>query len=289
MRRRFRYPLGLLVGLFFVIIGARRRALARYNSEGIILPIFGHSPKPEVLNSLLCWLRKNGFVFVSTDDVLEMREGRGKWQPKTAWLSFDDGLCGFDSELLPILEKYNVPATVFIAPEEIKRGRIWSATVAKLLSDEKRRELFSVPTRERYSVVDGLRSVDSLPKQLMSLDAISRISKHPLITIENHTNSHMGCSFQSIESMAADVLQANEEILKLTGRRPRLMCYPYGFRTRLHDEEVRRLGLIPVASFPGCLHAKDELICRNMFVDNMGNIENTCRILGAWLKVGQMK
>lgn len=288
MRYFFRYCAGALVGLLFVIIGARKRALACYEKEGAVLSIFAHGPTPVVFRRLVTWLIKQHFEFISADELLAIRTGKKRWRPRLVWLSLDDGLLEIDA-LMRILEEYYVPVTVFVAPAEIKRRRIWSATVARLVSPQKRRELFSWPVAQRYSYVDSLVGVAELAEQLMSESALIQMARHPLVTIENHTNSHMGCSFQSVEAMQSDIAAASASIFKMTKRNPRLMCYPYGFRTELHDAAVRKLGLIPVASSPGIMGCCDDLYCRNMFVDTMSNLENTCRVLGAWLKIGQMK
>ena len=50
------------------------------------------------------------------------------------WLTFDDGWLSV-GESVPVLEKYNVRAKVFIAPGETIRGRVWtSAAIGSSIS-----------------------------------------------------------------------------------------------------------------------------------------------------------
>ena len=281
-----RRAIGWCVGLFFVLVGARRRALARYHQNGTILSIFSHNPSPSVLEGVLRWLKKKGFTFISTDEMLDIRNGKHKWKPLLAWLTLDDGRVGFKDRLLPILHKYDVPVTIFVSPSETKRRRIWSATISRLVSDEKRREYFGVKVDDRYTYVDHLESVDSLPIQLEDMDDLITAAKDSLVTLENHTDSHMNCSEQTVVDMKTDVLKANETIMGWTGRECRLLCYPYGFRSSRHDEELISMGLIPVSSDPSVTNITDRILSRNMFTDDKTNMENIGRILQAWVKVG---
>lgn len=96
--------IGQVVAWRYILTGARRRAVCRYDVSGTVLSLFAHDPSPAVLEPVLRWLKRQGFTFVSTDALLEMAEGKRPWQPRTAWLTFDDGWAGFEQNLLPILD-----------------------------------------------------------------------------------------------------------------------------------------------------------------------------------------
>ena len=109
-----RYTVGFLIAIWYIVIGKRRRLLAYYDKPGTCLAIVGHDPKDCDLERLLKWYLRQGFTFVLPSMLKTEKESIGRM----AWLSFDDGWQSFKSEVLPVLVKLNIPATLFIAPHE---------------------------------------------------------------------------------------------------------------------------------------------------------------------------
>ena len=64
--------------------------------------------------SHLDWLTKNGYQFVSVDQVLEAKSGLKKLAPKSVLLTFDDGYASFYETVFPILEQRQIPALLSI-------------------------------------------------------------------------------------------------------------------------------------------------------------------------------
>ena len=285
LRLLVRKIIGWCVGMFYVTIGARKRALAQYRNKGMILSIFSHNPMPEVLDGIIRWLKRNGFAFVSTDELLDIRDGRREWTPLTAWLTFDDGWQGFPDNLLPVLEKYSVPATVFVAPNETKRGYVWLTSGVMETFGNRMRELFTMPSGERYEAIAPVIEVRNPITHLMDEDKIKALSKHSLITIENHTWTHLSASHRPVDEVISEIRQAGDVIYEWTGRKPRMVCYPFGHRTQETDIAIEKIGLIPVTSIAGPMDINALGAHRNMFTDDMSLIENVGRILGAWPRV----
>ena len=281
MRGVCRKVLGWLVAVSYVFMGNRRRALASYNKEGTILSIFGHESRPEVLEPIVKYLIGKGFTFVSTDDLLEMKAGRKKWHPKLAWLTYDDGWAGLCT-LLPVLEKYHVPVTVFVSPAETVRRQAWPKHVqpGKFVVDGQ--SLFDLPASERYRLIDNAIGKDSDRCELAGWEELKEFSKHPLVTIENHTNSHLSCSHRPIDEVMEEVKVARIRLQKEKLSESRLVCYPFGHRTAESDNWIRKAGMIPVRSDAGIMTVAQLGERRNAFHQNVTIQENIGRILGAW-------
>lgn len=278
-----RKTIGWGVATAYVLSGHRRRRLSAYKKqEGAILSLFGHNPKPHVLDSILNWLKHKGFHFISTDELLAMRDGEIKWTPQTAWLTFDDGWGGFEEYLLPILERYQVPATIFVAPGETERGKIWTNSIFGLMDDWK--SLYEKSSDERYDAIDRVlaHAAVKMRRQLADKDELCRLAKHPLVTLENHTYTHLSCIHRPVEELLNEVKKTQCVLAEWTGRVPRLVCYPFGHCTDETDGAIRDIGLIPVTSFPGRMTLDTIGECRNMFHDAMGLWENVGRVLQAW-------
>ncbi len=269
---------GWFVAIGYALIGARRRALCKYDRPQTVLSIVTHHPSAKALENLLCYLTRNGFSFVSSDELLEMQTALKPWRPRIAWFTFDDGSANFERDYLPILEKYHVPVSLFISPEETRHGVAWSEG----LSFAERHQMFSLPTHERYLICDKKIKTTSSVRPLASEDALMRLAQHPLVTLENHTMTHLSCAMRPIEEVLKEVDEAQEILTQWTGRAPRWMAYPFGHYTPEIDAALRARGLTPVTIDPGITTLATLGRTRNMFYDRTTTAENIARILGAW-------
>ena len=144
-----RYIVGYIVAIWYVITGKRRRLLSYYDKTGACLAIVGHDPKARDLELLLRWYLRHGFRFVLPAQ-LERQEMPGV---RLAWLSFDDGWLSFKTDVLPVLEKLNIPATLFIAPHETEQGQLWTNGTRPFLGAERIRQMYSLSWAERQKIV----------------------------------------------------------------------------------------------------------------------------------------
>ncbi len=275
--------LGWLIAVCYAIVGARRKAIARYNGYGSILSIFGHESRPDILEPIVKYLIGKGFTFVSTDDLLEMKAGQKEWHPKLAWLTYDDGWAGL-CDLIPVLEKYHVPVTVFVSPAETDRRQAWSKHVQSGKFAQGERTLFDFPAKERYALIDGDVGSGLHEHELAGWDELHRFAKHPLVTIENHTNSHLSCSHRPIDEVVAEVTDARIRLQKENLSKSRLVCYPFGHRTDEVDKKIAELDMVPVRSDAGIMELQNIGGFRNAFHQHVTVQENISRILGAWPK-----
>lgn len=241
---------GWLIGLWFVVSGKRRKAIEQYDVPGTILSVFSHYPTKAVNEKILKWLLDEGFTFVSTDELLSWRKIHDLPKGRLAWLTFDDGWASLKDNVFPFLEKYNIPATIFVALEDC-------ANKGPLLTREEICEL-------------------------------SKTNK--LLTFENHTLSHCKCDEIPATEYGASFFRgeidcASTGIESLTNRRPHLMCYPYGRCNDFTDSIVLKNGMLPVKSNPGLMWYDRVGECRNLYYNDMSFLENSCRVAGAWLKI----
>lgn len=277
--------LGWGIAMSFVLIGARRRAVRAYDRAGRVLALYGHDPRPWVLEGVLGWLKRAGFSFVSTDELLAMQAGKIPWRPRTAWLTFDDGWAGFEADLLPILEKYQAAATIFVAPGETARGQVWTNSILPAVGEAEVERLYGLAVEARYAAVDAVLARIGNPRHLAPEAELRRLAEHSLVTLENHTYSHLSCSHRPVAEVIAEVQHTQQILTDWTGRVPRLCCYPFGHFTEETDGALRAAGLIPVHSVPGQMDLETMGNCRNLVRDHFGVLENIGRALGAWVPV----
>ena len=259
-----RRAIGWLVAMACALTGARRRVVRRLRSGGR-LPVVVHALPAQQLDRILAWLKAHG--------VLD-----------SLWLTFDDAWTTL-KDCLPILEKYNVPAKVFVAPGQTLRGNVWTEEANRLgVPANVWRSWYSLSESERNAKLSQLTVPRSpLPVTLLAKDEIVKLSKHPLISIENHTWSHLSAPHRPLEEVVAEAMKTQETLEGWTGRKPEWLAWPFGRGTPELDAKMSGLGLKTVYTRQGY----DIGPCRNMALADVGFQENLGRILGAWPKVGE--
>lgn len=71
---------------------------------------------PEVLDQQIKTLQDAHYTFMTTGELGEVLDGKRELPPNPIILTFDDGYWDLDTDVLPILKKYNVKATAYIVP-----------------------------------------------------------------------------------------------------------------------------------------------------------------------------
>lgn len=100
-------------------------------------------------------LQRRGRVFKSLQHVVEWHDGMRSLPEKVVALTFDDGYADFETTVLPILEEFSAPATLFVVGDrDASRARLHN----------------TIP------LLDG--------------EALARLRAHPLLTLGYHSRSH---------------------------------------------------------------------------------------------------
>lgn len=275
-----KYILGYFIGCWYAFIGKRSRLLQYYRQPRSCLAIVGHDPKAKDLEKLLRWFLKKGFKFIKPAEREAYRN-----QGMLAWLSFDDGWLSFKTEVLPVLTKLNVPATVFIAPHETEQGQLWTNGTRQILGQGKIQEMYGMPYAKRQEIVEKVFLEQGNPRKLLTKEDVIGLSKNSLVDVQNHTMTHLSCSHRPIEEVLDEVKTANRVLREWTGKECELVCYPFCHATEETDHAIRDLGLIPVRGNPGEGTLDGVGMTRNMFKDRASLQENIGRALNAWCKV----
>lgn len=121
-------------------------------------------------------------------------------------LTFDDGMRSVVEHAMPVLHALRVPAHLFLTTGAVGGDNAWPTQPA-------------AAARHR----------------MLSWDEVRRCADQGLL-IESHTHSHPDLRTLPAAAIDAECAQADAEIERRVGRRPRLFAYPYG----QYDERVRR-------------------------------------------------
>lgn len=116
-------------------------------------------------------------------------------------ITFDDGYQDNLKNALPLLEKYNIPATIFVTTGYLGRKASFKWDM-------------------EYSEFDRA--------QFLSQDEINLLSQHPLIEIGAHTETHPRLIDISKTEQETDILKSKTRLEAITGNHIKAFAYPFG-------------------------------------------------------------
>lgn len=198
-------------------------------------------------------------------------------------ITFDDGYADNLKHAAPILDKYRLPATFFIATAYLDGGRMWNDTIIETVrrlpegevsldrigqgnvvldSMQQRRELArhlisslkyerDERRNELCSSLAGL--VEELPSDLMlTKDELRELHSRQGMDIGGHTRTHPILSRMTLEAATDDIQGGMDDLQAILGEKPALFAYPNGRMStdysQEHAEIVQQLGFVGAVS-----------------------------------------
>ncbi len=179
-----------------------------------------------------------GFRFIHPDEL----GSAGHKRERMALLTFDDGYAN-NLLALPVLEKLQIPAVMFVTTDALVRGRCyWWDVLARETArgglapealSKLRKELKAGTHAQIEKHLEDAFGSDCFSPQgegdrPLTPEELGRLSSHPLIAIGNHTHHHALLS-QLPKGEAREELQTCQRLLQeLTGKTPDMLAYPNG-------------------------------------------------------------
>lgn len=228
---------------------------------------------PSFLDALLSDMKEAGYAFVSMDEAVRRIQAGGAGGQFAA-LTADDAYRDNMTEALPVLEKHDVPITIYVAPglidgtadlwwelaEEIvdargalslstPAGRVsvdCSTPAARIEANVRLHQHLTREVREEdlRTVLHGLAheagvDPDALRlRALMNWDEIAAVARHPLVTIGAHTINHVNLKRLPDDAARHEVADVRRILGERLGEEPRHLAYPYGYARAVGCREV---------------------------------------------------
>ena len=174
------------------------------------------SVPPALLAAQMRWLRQQGYSIVSLGEALEMVQGKRPMAENAVAVTFDDGFHDTLTRAYPILEREQVPATVFVVPQFLEASKPF-------------------PWLERPTPFE----------RPLSWDELRRLASQPMVSVGSHTWSHRRLSGLSPEDQQQDIAQSKTVLEARLGRPIPWFAYPYGNAGSFSEETIaclQRLG-----------------------------------------------
>jgi len=219
------------------------------------------------------FLRNNFHPLPLGEAIERLREG--SLPPRSVCVTFDDGYSDNETLALPILRKYEIPATVFVSTGFLNGGRMWNDTVIESVRsiagdtldlrelglpcfDFTREGKAEIATsilhaikhrdpQERLSLVQKIASsVGNLPDDLMMNDSQVQALHREGVAIGAHTVTHPILGRVSREAALEEIRESKACLENLLQSEVDLFAYPNGRPgddyTSEHRDIVEGLG-----------------------------------------------
>jgi peptidoglycan/xylan/chitin deacetylase (PgdA/CDA1 family) len=213
---------------------------------------------------LIKHFQRAGFRFVSPAEL----EDPLKATDKCVLLTFDDGYAN-NLRAIPILKRFNVPATFFVAAGNVASGEpFWwdvlyrernkgGATKQQMVAERQRlKSLNNAQIKEHLRNLFGsdIFTAQNDSDRPMSITELKQIAREPLATIGNHTVDHELLPRIPIADARREIAQCQEMLKDWLGEAPRVIAYPNGVHNAAIVKEAANAGLkLGVTSIRGKL------------------------------------
>lgn len=264
---------------------------------------------PDNFESQMCYLSEHYDVLSLDSSIEEWFENGSR---DAVIISFDDGYYDFLYNAVPVLEKYHMPATIFITTGNIDSAQEnWTDSILRaIFSNNKHNDFFTFedefyhgkyPTRsyqEKYDFYQLVRRIflvssaekrkmyeDALLKwsglsrtgrknrRIMTSEEIKKISQKREISIGAHTVTHACLRHLSVSEQRTEILESKNSLEKIIGKEVKLFSYPFGSQDDYSDVTV---GLLKDLGFEKSVVAYPGNIteCANLYELNRFAVKN---------------
>jgi len=216
-------------------------------------------------------LYKKYFKIVSLDDFYQQRFDPDRFN---LCLSFDDGFANNYKYVLPLLNKYEIPATFFItAIREAGYDVLWNDILniayrygpasfvfrQEEFTRQKNGRYVSVKTGKQFAAIlrsegfegkaEMLRLLDFLRHKAhtdywlqMTPGEIKDLSSSKWVTIGSHGYYHNDLAKIPVVSARDEMIKSKQWLENLTGKEIKALAFPYGSYSKELVEEAKEIG-----------------------------------------------
>ena len=197
----------------------------------------------EALAQQFSWLQEQGYTVISVDDLIASKTTGKPLPDKAVMLTFDDGYRSFYTHIFPLLKAFNYPAVFGLVGSwlELKPGEKaqypgQNYTRETFLSADEIKEISASGLVEFAShSFDLHHGITANPQGNTLPAAVSR-------AYDANTNSYESDD-EFVARIRSDLSKNSNVIEQLTGKRPRVMVWPYGIYNKTSVEVARSLGM----------------------------------------------
>jgi peptidoglycan/xylan/chitin deacetylase (PgdA/CDA1 family) len=291
-RRFLRNTAGWLAASALRLTGAVRRAHRAAIQTDCTLALYFHNPSGDQFARIIRWFQERRYRFLSVSEVESCFKTTTPFPKGSVCISFDDAWRRTLTEVIPIIRDRNLPVTIFIPTQEVRRGTFWFSHVlrnAAALPEPFRRDvrqLWRVPESTRQRMVDHLFEISHpAEREVLSVAEIADLANMPQVTIGSHSVNHALMPNCDEEELRKEIHDSKRDLEQWTGRPVRVFSYPNG------DFDERTARVLAAAGYSLAFTAEDRALTladdpyyipRSSIMDDGSLSENICHAFGLW-------
>ena len=271
-----------------VVLGYHRVLPADHDDMEFMQP--GMVVTPETLELHLSVLKKY-FEFMHLEDWLDMVRNNEPIPNRCCALTFDDGWSDNFDYALPILQKHQTPATVFLVSDMVGTNQsFWPERMFRLLQNLTKEQLNDLLKQDQNSwlneicrinkntelnketidnaimlvkqltdheiinkldVIELTLSIDSNHRDILNWHEVDQMQQNDLVRFGSHTRSHKRLDKLKLAEIEDEVVSSLKEINSKVDHQVQLFCYPNGNTTEKAEHLVQSNFIGACTTVPG--------------------------------------
>src|SRR5690606_4519750 len=261
-----------------------------------ILSIYFHNPSKKEFSFAVRWLKKNGFSFISLEDLKKIKDGSIPFPKASVLLTVDDGWASNVSNIAAVADDEKVPVAIFVATEAIEEGNFWfryaKAAKKQNLGFPSTEQMKKLPNHERLSILSSIQEKLTLPREAMTVEDVGKISASNWITIGGHSHSHPILPQCDNNELYKELNACKDKLQRWLNREVDAFAYPNGDFNESVVNATKALGYKlefannPAPLTPNAL-SNPFAIPRLGFLEGASEAENICPMVGIWSKISK--
>src|SRR5262245_4708923 len=178
-----------------------------------------------------CRLIADACDVISLAEYREARRGLRALPPRSVIVTFDDGYRGVLDHALPILERYGIPAVVFVSAKPVLDARhFWFDTLSRRQGEAAVLKARRLPYHDWRLLVESIELAAEITESHRPLtsEELAQLASSPLIEIGAHTMTHPTLGVASVEDQRREIAGCRAALEHALGRPVTAFAYPYG-------------------------------------------------------------
>ena len=283
-----------LLGLCLFFSGKINISREEIFSKNYITSLFFHNPSQQLFKRCIQWLKKNGYFFISVDQLIQYVQNQQEFPKGAVWLSIDDGWKDNIHNIIPVINEYKIPITFFIATDPVENQGIFWWTFFEKCKDQLSNylksnslDLKNIKEKDRKKIIQDLkkRCKKRILREAMEIGEVKSLAQNPLVTIGSHTVHHaltVNCTDNELEF---EIKESKEKLQEWTNKEVKYFSYPNGRFDGRERKILKESGYKLAATDKKRFITKNDdlyLIPRMEVKDKISFYEAICRIVGIW-------
>lgn len=286
--------LKMLLGLYLLFSGKVNIAKEEIFSKNYITSLFFHNPSQQLFERCIQWLKKNGYFFISIDQLIQYIQNQQEFPKGAVWLSIDDGWKDNIHNIIPVINEYKIPTTFFIATDPVENQGIFWWTFFEKCKDQLPNyfkgsllDFKRIKEKDRKKIIQYLKKncKKRILREAMEIEEVKSLAQNPLVTIGSHTVHHaltVNCTDNELEF---EIKESKEKLREWTKKEVKYFSYPNGRfdgrERKILKESGYKLAATDKKRF---ITTNDDLylVPRIGIKDEISYYEAICKIVGIW-------